>query len=87
MYFAGARKVIFHGLSPMGCIPSQRARAGNGQCLDYVNDYVMRFNKRVKYLLSVLNSRLPGAQMTFADCYNAVMDLINRPEIYGMQSN
>ncbi|KAG6471009.1 GDSL esterase/lipase At5g37690-like [Zingiber officinale] len=85
LYFAGARKVIFHGLSPMGCIPSQRAISGNGQCLDYVNDYVMRFNKRVKYLLSVLNSRLPGAQMTFADCYDSVLDLINRPEIYGFK--
>ncbi|XP_074574619.1 GDSL esterase/lipase At5g37690-like [Curcuma longa] len=85
LYFAGARKVIFQGLSPMGCIPSQRAKAVDGQCLDFVNDYVLRFNKRVKYVLAALNSMLPSAQMTFGDCYNAVLDLINRPKVYGFK--
>ncbi|WOK91927.1 GDSL esterase/lipase [Canna indica] len=85
LYHLGARKVVFHGLAPMGCIPSQRARAIDGQCLGFVNDYVLRFNSRVKNLLSALNSKLPGAQMTFADCYSLVLDLINNPELYGFK--
>ncbi|RZR81550.1 hypothetical protein BHM03_00007804 [Ensete ventricosum] len=83
LYKLGARKVVFHGLAPMGCIPSQRATAADGKCLGFVNDYVLQFNSRVKKLLVGLNSKLPGAQMAFADCYNVVLDLINHPEQYG----
>ncbi|KAG6470355.1 hypothetical protein ZIOFF_071423 [Zingiber officinale] len=79
----GARKVVFHGLSPMGCIPSQRVKSMDGGCLGYVNDYVRQFNSRVKNLIAGLNSNLPAAQMAFADCYNIVLDLINNPQVYG----
>ncbi|KAJ8471295.1 hypothetical protein OPV22_025638 [Ensete ventricosum] len=85
LYKLGARKVVFHGLAPMGCIPSQRATAADGKCLGFVNDYVLQFNSRVKKLLVGLNSKLPGAQMAFADCYNVVLDLINHPEQYGFK--
>ncbi|CAL9211467.1 GDSL esterase/lipase At5g37690-like [Musa acuminata AAA Group] len=85
LYKLGARNVVFHGLAPMGCIPSQRATAADGQCLEFVNDYVLQFNSRVKKLLVGLNSKLPGAQMAFADCYDIVLDLINHPEQYGFK--
>ncbi|WOL08816.1 GDSL esterase/lipase [Canna indica] len=81
----GARKVIFHGLAPMGCIPSQRAQAIDGKCVEHVNDYVLQFNSRVKALLTELNLKLPGAQMAFADCYDIVLDLIDNPKRYGFK--
>lgn len=78
--------MVFHGLSPMGCIPSQRVKARDGGCLGYVNDYVRQFNSRVKNLIAGLNSNLPAAQMAFADCYSIVLDLINNPQVYGRTS-
>ncbi|XP_072982104.1 GDSL esterase/lipase At5g37690-like [Typha latifolia] len=85
LYKLGARKVVFHGLGPLGCIPSQRVKSGNGECLHHVNQYVMEFNAQVKKLLVSLNKKLPGAQMSLADSYYIVMDLINNPQLYGFK--
>ncbi|XP_008809415.2 GDSL esterase/lipase At5g37690 [Phoenix dactylifera] len=85
LYGLGARKVVFHGLGPMGCIPSQRVRSGTGECLEEVNQYALDFNSRVTKLLVALNAKLPGAQMTLADSYDIVLDLINNPGRYGFK--
>lgn len=84
LYGLGARKVVFHGLGPLGCIPSQRVRTGTGECLEQANQYALEFNSRVKKLLVALNAKLPGAQMALADSYDIVLDLINNPQRYGM---
>ncbi|CAM8949229.1 unnamed protein product [Rhodiola kirilowii] len=81
----GARKMVFHGLGPLGCIPSQRVKSKTGQCLYYVNNWIMIFNSRVKILTSKLNLLLPRAQLTFADTYPAVYDLISNPTAYGFK--
>ncbi|XP_019177163.1 PREDICTED: GDSL esterase/lipase At5g37690-like [Ipomoea nil] len=81
----GARKVIFHGLGPLGCIPSQRVKSRNRECLKQVNLWVQNFNSRVQHLLGDLNKRLPHAQMTFADTYKDVLDLIENPSTYGFK--
>ncbi|XP_062217547.1 GDSL esterase/lipase At5g37690-like [Phragmites australis] len=83
LYGLGARKVVFNGLAPLGCIPSQRVRSANGKCLRQVNDYVMQFNGAAKKLLGGLSARLPGAQMALADTYPVVMELIDHPEKHG----
>lgn len=74
---------MFNGIGPLGCIPSQRVKSGNGQCLHRVNQYVKEFNAQVTKLLVALNAALPGAQMVLADSYPVVMELINHPEKYG----
>ncbi|KAM7267264.1 hypothetical protein ACFE04_009430 [Oxalis oulophora] len=82
----GARKVIFHGLGPLGCIPSQRVKSKKkGQCLNQVNEWVLEFNSKVQKLLATLNSRLPAAKFMFADTYPVVLDLINNPTSYGFK--
>ncbi|KAK3159011.1 hypothetical protein QOZ80_2AG0144500 [Eleusine coracana subsp. coracana] len=83
LYGLGARKVAFNGLAPMGCIPSQRVRSTDGQCLREVNEYALQFNAAAKKLLDGMNARLPGAQMTLADTYSVVMELIDHPEKHG----
>ncbi|KAJ1280910.1 hypothetical protein BS78_04G268000 [Paspalum vaginatum] len=83
LYGLGARKVVFNGLAPLGCIPSQRVRSTDGKCLSHVNDYALQFNAAAKRLLDGMNAKLPGAQMGLADCYSVVMDLIQRPEENG----
>ncbi|KAK9741282.1 hypothetical protein RND81_03G094600 [Saponaria officinalis] len=81
----GARKVIFHGLGPLGCIPSQRVKSRRGICLNQVNKWVQQFNARVQTISLKLNKVLPNAEFGFADTYNDVLDLINNPQEYGFK--
>jgi phospholipase/lecithinase/hemolysin len=83
LYGLGARKVVFNGLAPLGCIPSQRVRSTDGKCLAKVNAYAVQFNAAARKLLDGLNAKLPGAQMALADCYSVVMELIDHPEKHG----
>lgn len=85
LYQLGARKMVFHGLGPLGCIPSQRVKSKRGQCLTQVNEWVLYFNSRVQKLITTLNRNLPGAKLAFADTYQAVLDLINKPTTYGFK--
>ncbi|XWS30837.1 hypothetical protein CRYUN_Cryun23aG0025100 [Craigia yunnanensis] len=85
LYQLGARKILYHGLGPLGCIPSQRVKSNTGQCLTRVNEWVMEFNSKVQNLINSLNKRLPNAQMMFADTYSAVLDLIINPTVYGFK--
>lgn len=85
LYLLGARKMMFHGLGPLGCIPSQRVKSKRGQCLKQVNTWVLQFNSKVKNLLISLKRRLPTAQLTFVDTYQDVLDLINNPGAYGFK--
>lgn len=79
--------MVFHGLGPLGCIPSQRVKSKRGQCLKQVNEWVIQFNSRVQKLLDALNRNLYGAKLAFADTYSAVWDLIHNPTAYGKHSN
>ncbi|KAH6803775.1 SGNH hydrolase-type esterase superfamily protein [Perilla frutescens var. frutescens] len=85
LYQVGARKMIFHGVGPLGCIPSQRVKSRRGQCLSQVNLWVQQFNSKVKELIATLNSHLPSSQIIFADAYEPVLDLINNPSSYGFK--
>lgn len=81
----GARKIIFHGLGPLGCIPSQRVKSRRGVCLNQVNRWVQQFNAQVHNLVLKLNKHLPSAQFGFADTYQDVLNLINNPQAYGFK--
>ncbi|KAK4417074.1 GDSL esterase/lipase [Sesamum alatum] len=85
LYQLGARKMVFHGLGPLGCIPSQRAKSSRGQCLAQVNLWVQQFNSKVKKLITTLNAHLPSSHFTFADTYDQVFDLIQNPTAYGFK--
>ncbi|KAI3798651.1 hypothetical protein L1987_33929 [Smallanthus sonchifolius] len=85
LYLLGARKMIFLGLGPLGCIPSQRAKSSTNQCLDQVNEWVIQFNSKVQKLINVLNVKLKKAQLTFADTYQDGIDMIENPSKYGFK--
>ncbi|KAG5064276.1 hypothetical protein AAZX31_02G229600 [Glycine max] len=85
LYQLGARKIVFHGLGPLGCIPSQRVKSKRGQCLKRVNEWILQFNSNVQKLINTLNHRLPNAKFIFADTYPLVLDLINNPSTYGFK--
>ncbi|KAE8666946.1 GDSL esterase/lipase [Hibiscus syriacus] len=46
LYWLGARRILYHGIGPLGCIPSQRVKSKTGQCLKRVNEWVMEFNSK-----------------------------------------
>ncbi|KAL0921581.1 hypothetical protein M5K25_008667 [Dendrobium thyrsiflorum] len=85
LHSLGARKVVFHGLGPMGCIPSQRVHSSDGGCLQLLNKWSLQFNSRVRSLMTSLNYQLPGALFSFSDSYNIVLDLIENPQKYGFK--
>ncbi|KAK9950795.1 hypothetical protein M0R45_006264 [Rubus argutus] len=85
LYQLGAQKMTFHGLGPLGCIPSQRVKSKKGQCLKNINLWVLEFNSKVKKLMASLNRQLPKAKLTFADTYSDVLDLITNPTTYGFK--
>ncbi|KAJ0728258.1 putative triacylglycerol lipase [Helianthus annuus] len=85
LYLLGARKMVFHGLGPLGCIPSQRAKSSRNQCLHQVNEWVLQFNSKVQKLINVLNIKLKKAQLMFADTYQDVLDLVDNPSKYGFK--
>ncbi|MED6115991.1 hypothetical protein PIB30_095931 [Stylosanthes scabra] len=85
LYQLGARKMVFHGVGPLGCIPSQRVKSKTGQCLKRVNEWILEFNSKVQRLLNTLNHRLPNSKLIFADTYPLVLDLINNPTTYGFK--
>ncbi|XP_057725654.1 GDSL esterase/lipase At5g37690 isoform X1 [Arachis stenosperma] len=85
LYQLGARKMVFHGVGPLGCIPSQRVKSRKGQCLKRVNEWILEFNSKVQKLLNTLNHRLPNSKLIFADTYPLVLDLINNPTTYGFK--
>ncbi|KAF5480017.1 hypothetical protein F2P56_000793, partial [Juglans regia] len=85
LYQLGARKMVMHGLGPLGCIPSQRVKSKNGQCLKRVNQWIQEFNSETQKLVASLNGRLPNAKLIFADTYPAVLDLIDNPTTYGFK--
>ncbi|KEH28240.1 GDSL-like lipase/acylhydrolase [Medicago truncatula] len=83
LYQLGAQKMVFHGLGPLGCIPSQRVKSKRGQCLKQVNEWIQQFNSKVQKLIIKLNRGLPNAKLVFADTYPLVLDLIDNPSTYG----
>ncbi|CAN6478679.1 unnamed protein product [Victoria cruziana] len=85
LHSLGARKIVYNGLGPMGCIPSQRVKSPTGDCLESVNSLALQFNKALKAKMKELNSRLPDADFTVADIYWIVLDLIKNPETYGFK--
>ncbi|CAL5189869.1 unnamed protein product [Lathyrus oleraceus] len=85
LYQLGARKIVFHGLGPLGCIPSQRVKSKRGQCLKQVNEWIQQFNSKVQNLIRKLNHGLPHAKLVFADTYPLVLDLIDNPSTYGFK--
>ncbi|KAH7533786.1 hypothetical protein FEM48_Zijuj04G0168800 [Ziziphus jujuba var. spinosa] len=85
LYQLGARKMVIHGVGPLGCIPSQRVKSKKGQCLKRVNQWVLEFNSKVQKLISSLNKKLPKSSILFADSYPAVYDLITNPTEYGFK--
>lgn len=83
LHSLGARKLVFFGLGPMGCIPLQRVLSTNGACQEKTNQLAKDFNKAGSELLQRLSRSLPNATFQFGDAYDVVEDVISNPTNHG----
>ncbi|XP_058083416.1 GDSL esterase/lipase At1g74460-like [Magnolia sinica] len=87
LYTLGARKLMFFGLGPMGCIPLQRVLSSSGDCQESTNKLALGFNKAGNQLLEGLSSHLPNASFKFGDAYDVVNDVISNPYEHGFNNS
>jgi phospholipase/lecithinase/hemolysin len=81
----GGRKMDFTGLTPMGCLPAERIgnRDNPGECNEQYNAVARTFNAKLQELVLKLNKELLGLQLVFADTYQLLANVVNRPADYG----
>jgi phospholipase/lecithinase/hemolysin len=81
----GGRKMDFTGLTPMGCLPAERIIGDPGECNEQYNAVARTFNAKLQELVVKLNQELPGLQLVFADTYQLLANVVNKPADYGEQ--
>lgn len=81
----GGRKMDFTGLTPMGCLPAERIgnRGNPGMCNEEYNAVARSFNGKMKELVTKLNKDLPGLQLVFAETYDLLASVVDKPANYG----
>lgn len=84
LHSLGARRLVFIGLGPMGCIPLQRLLTSSGGCQEKSNRLAVSFNNGARRLLENLSSGLPNATFRYGDAYDLVLDVIHNPQKHGI---
>ena len=85
LYNDKVRKVVVMGLAPIGCAPyySWLYSSKNGECVENINDMILKFNFAVRYMVSELNEELVDATIIFCDAFEGSMDIIQNHDRYG----
>ncbi|CAK7346650.1 unnamed protein product [Dovyalis caffra] len=88
LFGLGARKLSLTGLSPMGCLPLERATnfMHPNNCVKEYNDLALEFNGKLNSLVAKLNGELPGMKVLFANPYDLLLRLITAPSLYGFEN-
>ncbi|CAN6195303.1 unnamed protein product [Urochloa humidicola] len=88
-YHLGARKIVFTGLGPFGCIPAERTLnlAEPGACNEEYNQLAMGFNAELKDAVRNLNGDPVGAHVVYADTYDVLSAIVATPSRYGFDEN
>lgn len=85
LYNQGARNLMVAGLPPIGCLPIQMTArfklTANRTCMEDQNLDSEVYNQKLEKSLSSLN--LPGARIMYANIYDPLLDVMQRPEKYG----
>ncbi|KAL6009134.1 hypothetical protein ACLOJK_022361 [Asimina triloba] len=87
LHSLGARKLIFFGLGPMGCIPLQRVLSLSGDCQQSTNKLALAFNRAGSMLMDSLSKHLPNASFRFGDAYDVVNNVISNPKSHGFNNS
>ncbi|CAL9066080.1 GDSL esterase/lipase At2g04570-like [Musa acuminata AAA Group] len=84
----GARKISFTGLSPFGCLPSERATnfLGHGECMEQYNKVAIDFNMKLQALIERLCASSPGLKLRFTPTYDLFLHVVQNPSSYGFEN-
>uniref|UniRef100_A0A0D9XB67 GDSL esterase/lipase n=1 Tax=Leersia perrieri TaxID=77586 RepID=A0A0D9XB67_9ORYZ len=84
-YKLGARKILFAGLTPLGCLPSARTLnlKSPGECNEEHNHVALMFNAGLTKAMSKLNNDFAGARVVYSDIYGVVSSILSNPSHYG----
>ncbi|WCJ32314.1 GDSL esterase/lipase EXL4 [Euphorbia peplus] len=85
LYELGARKIGYMGTLPLGCLPANRALAGEIFCNEIMNMGARHFNSRLEAAMKELDLSLPGADIFYIDVYNPLRDIIRDYRKYGFK--
>ena len=82
---AGARRVAFIGIPPIGCVPSQRTMSGglDRGCSQGHNEVAVAYNAGMVQQLAALRAKYPGTRLVFMDIYGFLYDMMMHPQSYG----
>ncbi|CAN6227158.1 unnamed protein product [Urochloa humidicola] len=82
---AGARRVAFIGIPPIGCVPSQRTMSGglDRGCSQGHNEVAVAYNSGMVAELAALRAKYPGTRLVFMDIYGFLYDMMMHPRSYG----
>jgi hypothetical protein len=82
---AGARRVAFIGIPPIGCVPSQRTMSGgiDRECSQGHNEVAVAYNAGMVQQLAALRAKYPGTLLVFMDIYGFLYDMMMHPRSYG----
>lgn len=89
LYDLGCRSMIVAGLPPIGCLPIQMTTKqqppSHRRCLHNQNLYSRSYNQKLASMLPLVQAKLSGSKIAYADIYEPLMDMIHHPEKYGKQ--
>ncbi|CAK7349077.1 unnamed protein product [Dovyalis caffra] len=85
LYTSGARKFVFSGAGPIGCIPSQRIKnqTDKESCNESTNALAVTYNEGLKSMLQELKSNLNVISYSYFDTYAMLHNIIQDPGTYG----
>ncbi|PHU21008.1 GDSL esterase/lipase EXL3 [Capsicum chinense] len=84
LYNMGARRIWIFGLPPIGCLPSQRMRAGGllKICVGEYNRAALMTNAKLASKIDSLSGKLPQSELLYINIYDPLLDLIVNRDKY-----
>ncbi|KAI3855923.1 hypothetical protein MKX03_027467 [Papaver bracteatum] len=86
LYRLGARKISLGGLPPLGCLPAKRTLVAGHACNEEFNTVAKSFDMKLKGLADKLSGELQESKVVFSDIYHILMDVIQKPSLYGFEN-
>ncbi|KAM0015987.1 putative triacylglycerol lipase [Helianthus debilis subsp. tardiflorus] len=84
LYGMGARKFVVTGVGMIGCCPRQRKQTPTKECDVEANEWSRKYSDDLILLLKDLKSELSYINYSYFDTYNAINNIIQNPQAYGI---